>query len=47
MHSINTGFDWVTAFSRALLTALYTANTSLPSTRIVSMPYAGPRDAEK
>lgn len=45
MASIRTGRFSVTVMCLAALVALYTAKTSLPSTRIVAIPYAGPRAA--
>lgn len=45
MASIRKGWFSATARRRASLVALYTANTSLPSTRIDRMPYPGPRAA--
>lgn len=45
MASINTGLLSLTAISRAAFTTLYTANTSLPSTRAVVIPYPDPREA--
>ena len=37
----------MTAILRAALVALYTANTSFPSTLIVAIPYPLPREAER
>lgn len=45
MASMRKGWFSATARRRASLVALYTANTSLPSTRIDMMPYPGPRAA--
>ena len=42
MASIRTGLFSRTAYSRDAFVALYTAKISLPSTRIVVMPYPGP-----
>lgn len=45
MASMRKGWFSATARRRASFVALYTANTSLPSTRIDMMPYPGPRAA--
>ena len=45
MASMRKGWFSATARRRASLVALYTANTSLPSTRMDRMPYPGPRAA--
>ncbi len=42
---MSTGLCDATAMRRASAVALYTARASPPSTRMDSMPYAGPRPA--
>ena len=42
MASISTGLFSLTAKYLAAFVALYTANTSFPSTLMVAIPYAGP-----
>jgi len=43
MASNISGLVLVITYSRAFITALYTARISFPSTRIVAIPYPGPR----